>query len=127
MTDIERFRAATAKLISLNPSTINITKKVYSDDGSGGTIETSSSSPSFTGRIFKGWTRSFRVLIQMAGLKQQEEYELLAPYDAEIAEASENVKQSFAVDGVTYEITNLIVSKYQGEIITKRAVLTKVK
>lgn len=127
MTEVQRFRDSIAKLISENPSVITITKKVYSDNGSGGTAETASTSESFTGRIFRRGYHIPKELIQFAGLKQEEEYELLAPYNADVAEVSENIKQSFTVDGIAYEITNLIVSKYWGEVVSKRAILTKVK
>ena len=127
MTEVELFRTTTAELINENPSTISITKKVYSDNGSGGMSETTTTLTSFIGRIFRRGFGAPEELVQLAGLKQREEYELLTPYDADISETSENVKQTFTVGTDTYEVTDLVVTKYQGEVVLKRALLKKVK
>jgi len=126
MNEVERLRADVEHIINENPAEIQITKREYIDDGSGGKAEVITTAAEFTGRIFSTAVKPAIDIIQPAGIQHRNEYKLLAPFNAEIAEATENVKQTFTVDGITYLITELAIIKYAGSIISKEAILMKV-
>jgi len=126
MTEVERLRADVEHIINENPAEIQITKREYVDDGSGGKVEVITTAAEFTGRIFSTAVKPAIDIIQSAGIQHRNEYKLLAPFNAEIAEATENVKQTFTVDSITYLITELAIIKYAGSIISQEAILMKV-
>ena len=126
INEIERLRADVEHIINENPAEIQITKKAYTDDGAGGKTETVTTATEFTGRIFSTAVKPAIDIIQSAGIQHRNEYKLLAPFNAEIAEATENVKQTFTMDGITYLITELAIIKYAGSIISKEVILMKV-
>ena len=127
MDEKEVFRTATTTLIKQNPSTISITKEVYTDNGAGGQSKTTTTIPSFTGRIYRRHADAVVELVQLAGTQQKEEYVLLAPYDSGIVEPTANIKQFFTVYGETYSITTLFSTRCNGELVSKRALLKKVE
>jgi hypothetical protein len=126
MNEVQRLRADVEHIINENPAEIQITKREYVDDGSGGKVEVVTTATKFTGRIFSTAVKPAIDIIQSAGIQHRNEYKLLAPFNAEIAEATENVKQTFTVDSITYLITELAVIKYAASIISKEAILMKV-
>ena len=126
INEIERLRADVEHIINENAAEIQITKKAYTDDGAGGKTETVTIATEFTGRIFSTAVKPAIDIIQSAGIQHRNEYKLVAAFDVEIEEATENVKQTFIVDGITYLITELAIIKYAGSIISKEAILMKV-
>jgi hypothetical protein len=126
MNEVERLRADVQHIINENAAEIQITKKAYTDDGAGGKAEVITTATEFTGRIFSTAVKPAIDIIQPAGMQHRNEYKLVAAFDAEIAEVTENVKQTFTVDGITYLITELAIIKYAGSIVSKEAMLSKV-
>lgn len=125
MNDVQRLRADVQQIIDENPVTIQITKKEYVDDGAGGKTEVITLATEFIGRIFSTAVKPAIDIIQPAGIQHRNEYKLVAAFDAEIEEVTENVKQTFTVDDITYLITELAIIKYAGSIISKEAILMK--
>jgi hypothetical protein len=126
MNDVQRLRADVQHIIDENPSIIQITKKEYIDDGAGGKTEVITTATEFIARIFSTAVKPAIDIIQPAGIQHRNEYKLVAAFNAEIAEATENVKQTFTVDSITYLITELAIIKYAASIISKEAILMKV-
>ena len=126
MNDVQRLRIDVKHIINENPVTIQITKKEYVDDGAGGKAEVITLATEFTGRIFSTAVKPAIEMIQPAGMQHRNEYKLVSPFDADIEEVTENVKQTFTVDNVAYFITELAIIKYAGSVISKEAMLTKV-
>lgn len=126
MNDVQRLRADVQQIIDENSVIIQIMKKEYVDDGAGGKAEVITLATEFMGRIFSTAVKPAVDIIQPAGIQHRNEYKLVAAFNAEIDEVTENVKQTFVVDGITYLITELAVIKYAASIISKEAILMKV-
>jgi hypothetical protein len=98
---------------------------MYIDNGTGGKTEVVTVPKGFIGRIFATAIKPATDIIQPAGVQHRNEYKLLAPFNAEIDEVTEDVKQTFIVDNITYLITELAIVKRSGQIISKEMILLK--
>lgn len=126
VSETDAIRRAVAALIQQNASTVTITRTVYTtDEATGAQTAVSSITASFVARLYQRHVAEAVQLIQPAGMQNIEQYALLAPYDADVVQPSENVKQIVTIHGDTYQITTVLVGWRMNKIVSQHLLLKR--
>lgn len=108
------------KLIDQNPTIITIKRNNLVSDGMDGFIKNGTSTIETTIRLYKN--NYHTEVITDSGVSYKEVIKALCMHDADTTEGD-----TFVVDGITYKVKNVDSKKYYASVISKEALLERVK
>lgn len=118
---VEVRRELTKRSIDQNPASIALTRTSQTPDGAGGFIESSTTLPAQTFRIFLSSMRGSREVESEGGERQINQSGLLAEHDADIQRGDR-----FTMNGRDYKVEKVDPIGLVGQVVSMQAALEEV-